>query len=167
MREWFGRIADGYNEHLKEPLNHLWESIKKIFGLDNQTNVNSFWDVLDNFVTWLSTDGMEGLGKFIDWLADDIGLACLSRGATRMFMTTTDYRSVMGNQGSILLWLNLDNRQEVDALYAEWTSAGAKTAEPPAAHDYNKLYEFFAEDIDGNRFRIFYDTAWETQSSES
>ena len=26
---------------------------------------------------------------------------------------------------------------------------------------YNKLYEFFAQDIDGNYFRVFYDFAWE------
>ena len=32
---------------------------------------------------------------------------------------------------------------------------------PPVAHDYNKLYEFFAEDIDGNFIRVFYDYAWE------
>lgn len=107
------------------------------------------------------------LGFGIDWRADDIGLACLSRGATRMFMTTTEYRSAMGNQGPILLWLNLDGRQDVDKLHAEWSSSGAKIIKPPALHHYNNLYEFFAEDVDRNCFRIFYDTAWEGQRNGS
>lgn len=101
------------------------------------------------------------LGFNIDWSARDIGLAGLSRGATRLFMTTAGYRAAIGNRGPVLLWINLANREEVDALHAEWTAAGARIVDPPEAHDYNKLYEFFAEDIDGNHFRIFYDFAWE------
>jgi predicted lactoylglutathione lyase len=101
------------------------------------------------------------LGFAIDWSNEEIGLAGLSRGDTRLFMTTADYRSVMGNRGPILLWLNLGNRAEIDALHAEWAAAGARIDAPPEAHDYNKLYEFFAEDLDGNHFRIFYDFAWE------
>ena len=31
---------------------------------------------------------------------------------------------------------------------------------PPEAQPH-KLYEFFAEDLDGNYFRVFYDFAWE------
>src|ERR1700750_736997 len=34
------------------------------------------------------------LGFNIDWSAQEIGLACLSRGDTRMFMSTDEYRSV-------------------------------------------------------------------------
>ena len=40
-------------------------------------------------------------------------------------------------------------------------AAGARIAEPPEARPYNNLYEFFAQDIDGNYFRVFYDFAWE------
>jgi len=101
------------------------------------------------------------LGFTIDWSNEEIGLAGLSRGDTRLFMTTADYRSAMGNKGPILLWLNLGNREEIDALHAEWAAAGARIDAAPEAHDYNKLYEFFAEDLDGNHFRIFYDFAWE------
>jgi hypothetical protein len=39
-------------------------------------------------------------------------------------------------------------------------AAGARIADPPEAKPY-KLYEFFAQDIDGNYFRVFYDFAWE------
>ena len=38
---------------------------------------------------------------------------------------------------------------------------GPEIAEPPEARPYNNLYEFFAQDIDGNYFRVFYDFAWE------
>jgi predicted lactoylglutathione lyase len=101
------------------------------------------------------------LGFNIDWSDEQLGLACLSRGDTRMFMTNAEYRSVLGIQGPMVLWLNLSNRAEVDALHAQWAAAGARIADPPETKPYNKLYEFFAQDIDGNYFRVFYDTAWE------
>jgi len=56
---------------------------------------------------------------------------------------------------------NLSNRAEVDALHAQWAAAEARIAGPPEAKPYNKLYEFFAQGIDGNYFRVFYDFAWE------
>jgi predicted lactoylglutathione lyase len=101
------------------------------------------------------------LGFKIDWSDEQLGLAGLSRGDTRMFMTSAAYRSVLGNQGPMVLWLNLSSRDEIDALHAQWAAAGARIADPPEAKPYNKLYEFFAQDIDGNYFRVFYDFAWE------
>lgn len=100
------------------------------------------------------------LGFTIDWSDEELGLAGLSRDETRIFMSSADYRSALGNQPPVILWLNLSSREEVDALHAEWTGAGADVAGPPAAKPY-KLYEFFAQDLDGNRFRIFYDFGWE------
>jgi predicted lactoylglutathione lyase len=100
------------------------------------------------------------LGFDIDWSDEQLGLACLSRGETRMFMANAEYRSVLGIQGPMVLWLNLSNRAEVDALHAQWAAAGARIADPPEAKPF-KLYEFFAQDIDGNYFRVFYDFAWE------
>lgn len=38
--------------------------------------------------------------------------------------------------------------------------AGLSRGDAPAAKPW-KLYEFFAEDSDGNRLRIFYDFGWE------
>ena len=64
------------------------------------------------------------LGFNIDWSEQQLGLACLSRGDTRMFMTNAEYRSVLGVQGPIVLWLNLSSRAEVDALHAQWAAAG-------------------------------------------
>ena len=77
-------------------------------------------------------------------------------------MSTAEYRSAIGNQTPIVLWLNLASRAEVDALYELWTAAGATIANPPQAKPY-KLYEFFAPDPDGNVFRVFYDFGWEEQ----
>ena len=73
------------------------------------------------------------LGFKIDWSAEQIGLACLSRGDTRIFMTTAEYRSVLGVRGPIVLWLNLAGRAEVDALHGQWAAAGARIADPPEA----------------------------------
>lgn len=104
------------------------------------------------------------LGFTIDWSDEQLGLAGLSRGDSRLFMASAAYRSVLGNRGPIVLWLNLSGRGEVDALHAEWARAGARVAGPPKAMPH-KLYEFFAEDIDGNVLRVFYDFAWEEKGA--
>ena len=100
------------------------------------------------------------LGFIIDWSDEQLGLAGLSREATRIFMAAAHYRSHAGNQAPIVLWLNLSSRAEVDALHAEWTASGADIVGPPAPKPY-KLYEFYARDRDGNTFRVFYDFGWE------
>ena len=102
------------------------------------------------------------LGFTVDWSDEQLGLAGLTRGDTRIFMAGADYRSARGNQGPIVLWLNLSSRIEVDALHEQWSAAGARIAASPEAKPY-KLYEFLARDIDGNVFRVFYDFAWEEE----
>ena len=100
------------------------------------------------------------LGFTIDWSDEQLGLAGLSRGDTRIFMSSAEYRAAIGNPAGIVLWLNLASRAEVDALHEQWSAAGATIAAPPQAKPY-KLYEFFAPDPDGNVFRVFYDFGWE------
>jgi len=100
------------------------------------------------------------LGFAIDWSDEELGLAGLSRGATRVFMSNAAYRSRLGNRGPLVLWINLADRAEIDALHAEWQAADARIVSPPEAQPH-KLYEFFAEDLDGNHLRVFYDFAWE------
>ena len=102
----------------------------------------------------------DSLGFAVDWSDEQLGLADLSRGDARLFMASENYRSILGNRGPILLWLNLGSRDEVDALHAEWAAAGAAIAAPPEAKPYN-LYEFLARDPDGNILRVFYDFGWE------
>jgi hypothetical protein len=59
------------------------------------------------------------LGFHIDWTEEQLGLACVSRGDTRMFMANAEYRSALGARGPILLWLNLSSRAEVDTLHGQ------------------------------------------------
>lgn len=99
-------------------------------------------------------------GFAIDWSDDGLGLAGLSRGDSRLFLANADYRAVHGTRGPVVLWLNLADRDEVDALYTEWAAAGARIVAPPEAKPF-KLYEFHAQDIDGNILRLFYDFGWE------
>jgi len=100
------------------------------------------------------------LGFEVDWSDEQLGLAGLSNGDTRLFMASADYRSGLGSQGPIVLWINLADRAAVDALHGQWTAAGARIAPAPEAKPY-KLYEFFARDLDGNVLRVFYDFGWE------
>lgn len=100
------------------------------------------------------------LGFTIDWSDAELGLAGLSRGDTRLFMSDADFRAQPGNRSPIILWFNPSSRAEVDAIYEEWLAAGAQITNPPEAKPY-KLYEFFAHDLDGNVFRVFYDFGWE------
>ncbi len=59
-----------------------------------------------------------------------------------------------------VIWLNLNNRKEVDELHEAWRSMGAQIVEEPESKPWN-LYEFTTSDLDGNLFRVFYDFAWE------
>lgn len=100
------------------------------------------------------------LGFTEDWVDAGLGLAGMSRGDARLFLADPGYRAGFGNNGPIVLWINLADRGEVDALHAQWAESGADITSPPAAQPY-QLYEFFARDPDGNMLRIFYDFGWE------
>lgn len=100
------------------------------------------------------------LGFTVDWADEALGLAGLSRDDARIFLSDAAYRAGTGNAPPVVLWINLNGRSEVDALHAEWRSAGADILAPPAAKPY-RLYEFFARDPDANLLRIFYDFGWE------
>ena len=100
------------------------------------------------------------LGFTLDWSDANLGLAGISRGDSRLFLADAGYRSGLGNRGPTLLWINLASRDAVDALHAQWLGTGARITSPPTAQPW-QLYEFFAEDIDGNILRIFYDFGWE------
>ena len=96
------------------------------------------------------------LGFNIDWGGVDRGIAGISKGHCRMFLTNADFRAQHGNAPPVMIWLNLDNKGEVDELYETWNTAGAKMISPPESKPW-KLYEFTASDLDGNLFRVFYD----------
>src|SRR5438445_5244972 len=77
------------------------------------------------------------LGFTFDWGDDQGGIAGISRGNCRLFITNRSFRESYGNIGPIVFWLNLDSKVEVDKPW--------------------KLREFMAADPDGNLIRVFYD----------
>jgi len=96
------------------------------------------------------------LGFNIDWGGAGGGIAGISKGQCRVFLTDSDFRKHHGNAPPVMIWLNLDSKQEVDELYAAWNAAGARIISAPESKPW-KLHEFTAADLDGNLFRVFYD----------
>jgi uncharacterized glyoxalase superfamily protein PhnB len=96
------------------------------------------------------------LGFNIDWGGAVGGIAGISKGDCRMFLTDRDFRQQHGNASPVMIWLNLNSRDEVDGLYEIWDAGGAKIISPPESKPWN-LHEFTASDLDGNLFRVFYD----------
>lgn len=99
---------------------------------------------------------VNNLGFALDWNADDIGLAGISRGTCRMFLASPSFREGKGNNPPILIWLNLESKDEVNELYREWSAGGALLVSGPESKPWY-LHEFTAKDPDGNFFRVFYD----------
>jgi uncharacterized glyoxalase superfamily protein PhnB len=99
---------------------------------------------------------VETIGFTLDWGDDDGGIAGISRGNCRLFITNRSFRQSWGNAGPILFWINLNNKAEVDELFKEWKAAKAKIVSVPEDKPW-KLHEFTAADLDGNLIRVFYD----------
>lgn len=95
-------------------------------------------------------------GFTLDWLAADLGLAGISKGHCRLFLADVGFREHYGNAGPVLIWLNLDSNDEVDALYRSWSAGEARLLAPPESKPWG-LHEFTAADPDGNLFRVFHD----------
>ena len=96
------------------------------------------------------------LGFNIDWGGADGGIAGISKGQCRMFLTDRTFRQQPGNTPTAIVWLNLNSREEVDELYENWNAAEARIISSPESKPW-KLHEFTASDLDGNLFRVFYD----------
>ena len=96
------------------------------------------------------------LGFNIDWDGADGGIAGISKGNCRMFLTDRDFRVHHGNAPPVMVWLNLESKEEVDELYEIWKASNARIISPPESKSW-KLHEFTASDLDGNLFRVFYD----------
>jgi uncharacterized glyoxalase superfamily protein PhnB len=78
-----------------------------------------------------------------------------------MFLTAPEFRAQYGNASPVVVWLNFDNKEQVDELYANWNANGASIISPPESKPW-KLHEFTASDLDGNLFRVFYDFSRDT-----
>jgi uncharacterized glyoxalase superfamily protein PhnB len=96
------------------------------------------------------------LGFGIDWGGAEGGIAGISKGQCRMFLTDGDFRQQYGNAPPVMIWLNLNSKDEVDELYEIWKTGGARIISPPESKPW-RLHEFTASDPDGNLFRVFYD----------
>ena len=96
------------------------------------------------------------LGFNIDWGGTGGGIAGISNGHCRMFLTDGDFRTHHGNEPPVTIWLNLNSKEEVDELYETWNTAGARMVSSPESKPW-KLHEFTVSDLDGNLFRVFYD----------
>ena len=104
------------------------------------------------------------LGFSIDWGSDDGGIAGISKGNCRMFLTNSAFREEYANAAPVLVWLNLNSKQEVDDLYESWSRGKARIVFPPESKPWN-LHEFTVADLDGNLFRVFYDFTWESRGA--
>jgi predicted lactoylglutathione lyase len=100
------------------------------------------------------------LGFSFDWGDDAGGIGGISQGHCRLFLTNAPFRGVDGMKGPVIVWLNLNNKQEVDELFERWKHAGARIVEAVEDKPWN-LREFRVADLDGNQLRVFYDFNWE------
>jgi len=92
----------------------------------------------------------------LDWGGVDGGIAGISKGQCRMFLTDREFRRQHGNAAPVMIWLNLNSKEEVDELFEIWKAVGARIISPPETKPW-KLHEFTVSDPDGNLFRVFYD----------
>lgn len=106
------------------------------------------------------------LGFHFDWGGDDGGIGGISQGECRLFLTNAAFRQNYGNSGTVVVWLNLNSRNEVDALFGRWRQAGARILSEPEDKPWH-LREFRAADLDGNQMRVFYDFAWELRREQA
>jgi predicted lactoylglutathione lyase len=97
-------------------------------------------------------------GFSIDWGGEGVGIAGISKGNCRMFLTDDTFREHYRNVAPVLVWLNLDSKEQVNELHKLWSATQAKIVSPPESKPYG-LHEFTAADLDGNLFRVFYDFA--------
>ncbi len=106
------------------------------------------------------------LGFHFDWGDDHGGIGGVSQGECRMFLTNAPFCQPYGNGGIVVVWLNLNSKQEVDELYHRWREAGAKVLSAPEDKPWH-LREFRVADLDGNQLRVFYDFGWELKQEQA
>lgn len=98
----------------------------------------------------------KNLGFKMDWGSEDSGIAGISKGHSRVFLTNPLFREHYGNSAPVLIWFNLSSKEEVNQLYEQWKAAHARILSAPEEKPW-KLHEFTATDLDGNLLRVFYD----------
>ena len=94
------------------------------------------------------------MGFSVDWTYED-WLAGISRDEARLFLRRRTPQEE-GQRSSVLIWLNMASSAEVDQLHGEWKDRGVLIVDDLHTASYN-LREFIAQDLDGNRLRVFFD----------
>ena len=98
----------------------------------------------------------ECLGFTVDWGRDGGGIAGISQGRSRIFLADRTIREHFNNEPPVVIWLNLDSKEAVDALHEKWKANGARILHPPESKSWSRLHEFVAKDLDGNFIRAFF-----------
>ena len=101
------------------------------------------------------------LGFQIDWRSDDGGISGVSRGDCRIFLSTSAFRRQFANSPPVVTWINCDSKAAVNAQQGEWHTKGVTIIAPPESKPW-LIHEFTASVIDGNVFRVFYDSSRDT-----
>ena len=109
-------------------------------------------------LTAAATYYRDNLSFALDWLAEDIALAGVSRNDCRLLLAGPVFRQSRGNVAPASTWINLQSKEEVDHLHRAWHSTNAILLSAPESKSFG-LHEFTAADPDGNLFRVFYDFA--------
>lgn len=106
------------------------------------------------------------LGFRFDWGDDAGGIGGISQGDCRMFLTNAAFRETYGIRGPVVVWLNLNSKDEVDELHRRWKAAGAMIVAEPEDKPW-RLREFRVADPDGNQLRVFYDFSQDLADEKS
>lgn len=77
-----------------------------------------------------------------------------------MFLTNAPFRQNYATGGAVMIWLNLESKEEVDELYHRWQQAVARIVSEPEDKPW-RLRELQVADLDDNQLRVFYDFSWE------
>jgi predicted lactoylglutathione lyase len=107
-------------------------------------------------ITAATAEYASHMGFSVDWTYQDY-LAGISKDAARVFLrrrTPEEER----HRYSVLIWLNMASSAEVDQLHSQWKESGVRIVEKLETTPY-KLRQFTAQDLDGNRLRVFFDLA--------
>src|SRR5438477_11586234 len=71
------------------------------------------------------------LGFNIDWGGAEGGIAGISKGDCRMFLTNPAFRKQSGNAAPVLIWPNLNTREEVDELHKVRSASQPRSVAQP------------------------------------
>lgn len=95
--------------------------------------------------------------RVVEHFDKEESFAALYRDEIEIIIVQSRFGNVIPNQerygAGYDAYLDPEDLEDVDSLYAEWTQKGAKIIHPPGLTSYG-CYEFVLEDIDGRRIGV-------------